>query len=64
MSGLPLLTEETPGQKQPTHTDASLEKAGFKRGKAKGAVGMVGTHPAGNIRFKHTTKKRKTTSSD
>ena len=32
--------------------DRALERAGFKRGSAQGALGYVGTKPAGNIRYK------------
>ena len=32
--------------------DESLEKAGFKRGERKGAIGYVGTHKAGDLRYK------------
>jgi hypothetical protein len=33
--------------------DESLEKAGFKRGERNGAIGYVGTHTGGDLRYKN-----------
>jgi hypothetical protein len=59
-----LSTEETPEKQRLKNVDALLEKAGFKRGSHTGSHGWVGTHPKGNIRFSHFTKKPKTTTHD
>ena len=59
-----LSTEETPEKQRLKNIDESLERAGFKRGKHTGSHGYVGTHPQGNIRFSHSTKKPKTTTPD
>ena len=59
-----LSTEETPEKKRQRLIDESLERAGFKRGSHPGSHGYVGSHPKGNIRFSHSTKKPKTTTQD
>lgn len=58
----PPLTEETTDRERLKNIDASLEKAGFKFVTGQGASHYVGTHPSGNIRFSHSTKKPKKTS--